>query len=84
MSEFKPATTVEDLQLLDVDKILEGYRDGSRGEPEPGNNRSRSYWHGWRNGIADTKRMEADESMSLLARDVVKKGLFEAMFAVKN
>ena len=84
MSEFEPVRTVEDLSKLDPDEIIEGYRDGSNGEPEPGNNRSRSYWHGWRNGAADTKRIKSDDAMRKLANDAVRQGLFESMFRVKH
>jgi hypothetical protein len=84
MSEFKPVTTVDELKLLNSDEIVDGYRDGIRGAPEPHNNRSRAYWHGWRNGMSDARRMPSDESMRLLAKDVVSKGIFEAIFATKN
>lgn len=53
MSERTPVTTAEQLDALDDDEIMEGYWDGRAGEPEPGNNRSLSYWHGWRNGNTD-------------------------------
>lgn len=53
MSEFQPVRTIGDLATLDSDEIAEGYLDGLDGSPEPGNNRSRSYWHGWRNGVVD-------------------------------
>lgn len=53
---------------MDDDEIFEGYRDGFKNEPEPGNNRSFSYWHGWRNGRAD-RTGEADAAQRELARD---------------
>jgi hypothetical protein len=71
MSEFKPVTTLDDLHSLDGIEVLEGYLDGLRGEPEPGNNRSRSYWHGWNNGAVDRGRREKDEAQAALAREVV-------------
>lgn len=48
-----PVSTLAELDTLDDDEIVEGYRDGRAGEPEPGDNRSKSYWHGWRNGARD-------------------------------
>ena len=36
-----------------------------------GNNRSRSYWHGWRNGRVDGGHDKGDQAMQALARAVV-------------
>jgi hypothetical protein len=71
MGEFNPVRTIADLDTLDHDEIVEGYMDGFGGEPEPGNNRSRSYWHGWRNGAVDGRHREKDEAQAALAREVV-------------
>lgn len=70
MSEFRPVTTLADLDALDGAEIVEGYRAGFAGEPEPGNNRSRSYWHGWRNGSVDGRHREKDAAQAELARVV--------------
>lgn len=48
-----PVTTIADLDQLDMVEMTQGYRDGTNGDDEPGGNRSRSYWHGWRNGRTD-------------------------------
>lgn len=71
MSEFMPVLSVTDLDTLDEIEMVDGYRDGFSGEPEPGNNRSRSYWHGWRNGAVDSKRQRIDEAQQQLAREIV-------------
>lgn len=68
MSQFQPVTTLEDLDSLDSDEIVEGYWSGREGWPEPGDNRSRSYWHGWRNGASDFKHREIDGAQRELAR----------------
>jgi len=73
VSEFAPVTTLADLDSLDDAELLEGYRDGRAGEPEPGNNRSRSYWHGWRNGAVDGGHRDKDLAQSELARVVVQR-----------
>ena len=62
-----PVTTLEDLDSLDEAEILEGYLDGRAGDPEPGGNRSRSYWHGWRNGAADYGHRPIDAAQRELA-----------------
>lgn len=71
MSEFVPVKTLEDLAALNDDEVREGYFDGRHGEPEPGNNRSRSYWHGWRNGAVDGRHREKEADQAELARLVV-------------
>lgn len=68
MSEFRPVATLTDLDTLDDAEVIEGYLDGLANEPEPGNNRSRSYWHGWRNGMSDKGRREIDPAQRDLAR----------------
>ena len=70
MSEFAPVMTLADLQTLDNDDVVEGYKDGLDGNPEPGNNRSRSYWHGWRNGATDGHHRETDLPQRELAKVV--------------
>lgn len=71
MKEYLPVTTIADLDTLDSDEIVSGYFDGFHGEPEPGNNRSRSYWHGWRNGSVDGRHREKDDAQAVLAHAVV-------------
>jgi len=69
---MSPVTTLDDLASLDQGEVIEGYRAGLDGWPEPGNNRSRSYWHGWRNGALDGKHIEKDAAHAELARVVVR------------
>jgi ribosome modulation factor len=72
MSEFQPVTTAADLDLLDSDDIVSGYRSGLRGASEPGSDKSRSYWHGWRNGMVDSGRMEMDPAMWQLVAEHIR------------
>ncbi len=72
--EREPVRTVAELDSLDDAEIAEGYHDGRAGEPEPGGNRSKSYWHGWRNGRVDGGRAEPDAAMRELVRDVLANG----------
>jgi hypothetical protein len=74
MSEFQSAATIEDLSSLDETEMLEGYQAGYKGEAEPGSDRSRSYYHGWRNGMVDSKRLVATPEQLHLARVVVETG----------
>ena len=73
MAEWIPVETVADLDTLDEAEIIEGYHDGREGFP-CGENRSRSYWHGWRNGMADSGRIKIDGPMGALAHEVVASG----------
>ena len=60
-------TTIDELETLDTDEVIEGYRDGRGNEPEPQGNRSKSYWHGWRNGMIDGGHMKSDAASKALA-----------------
>lgn len=68
---FFPVHTKADLDQLDADEITTGYLEGLDGEPEPGHNRGRAFWHGWRNGMTDRGRIPKDRAMADLAREVV-------------
>lgn len=73
MSEFAPVLTLADLDTLDAAQIVEGYRAGRDGDPEPGNNRSRAFWHGWRNGRVDGGHDTPDDAQRALAAAYVAK-----------
>ena len=77
---FEPVRTMADLMTLDGDEIAEGCVDGRNGAPEPGDNRSRSYWHGWRVGAMDAGRIEIDEAHRALVHDVAPGGQFKPEF----
>ncbi len=68
---LSPVRTLADLNSLDQDEILLGYEDGRRGDPAPGHNLSRSYWHGWRNGAVDGGHREKDEHQEALAAELI-------------
>jgi hypothetical protein len=72
MSEFQKVSTKADLDALDIDEVVAGYSAGWDGElSEPGSDKSRGYWHGWRNAMADKGLLPHDYEMSQLAREVV-------------
>jgi ribosome modulation factor len=70
MSEFRPVSTKSDLECLDEDEMVSGYRDGLNGGSEPGSDKSRSYWHGWRNGMTDKGFNPGDEAQASLAQEL--------------
>lgn len=63
----RSVSSLEQLDALDDYELLEGYRDGIAGDPEPGDNRSLAYWHGWRNGAVDKGLREKDDEQAILA-----------------
>ena len=69
--KFEPVRTMSDLETLDQDQVVEGYLSAERGDPEPGPNRGRSYWHGWRNRMIDNGDLPGDEASRSLAREYV-------------
>ncbi len=68
-----PVTTAEELATFDEAEILEGYKDGLAGETEPGDNRPKAYWHGWRNGWND-RAGKSDAEQEILIASLKNKG----------
>ncbi len=68
---FEPVRTVADLDTLDEAQIVEGYMSANRGDPEPGPNRGRSFWRGWRNKMMDLGELPKDDAAGSLAREYV-------------
>lgn len=73
---FEPVRTLADLESLDEAEILFGYLETKRGDPEPGPNRGRSYWHGWRNRMIDYGEIPPDDASRQLAHEVCPGGVF--------
>jgi hypothetical protein len=74
---FAPVTTKADLMTLDPDEITAGYMDAQRGDPEPGVNRGRAYWHGWRNRMMDLGEIEIDAGHRRLVHEIAPNGVFD-------
>ncbi|MBP0614649.1 hypothetical protein [Jiella mangrovi] len=62
MQFFQPVENISDFKNLDEGEILCGYMDGISGSPCTLSKVSRSYWHGWRNGLVDGGFTEQDDS----------------------
>jgi hypothetical protein len=69
---FSPVTTFDDLDGLDHDQVVEGYTSAQRGDPEPGPNRGRSYWHGWRCRMMDYGLLPIDDGHQNLTREYLE------------
>jgi len=59
---FAPVSTLDDLDSLDEAQIVEGYASAERGDPEPGPNRGRAFWHGWRCRMMDYGLILSDDT----------------------
>ena len=75
MAEFSPVQTVDDFRTLDDGEVLEGHLDGCHGEAAPDSSQSRSYWHGWRNGMVDSAHSLPDQAQFALAEAFRDPGL---------
>lgn len=73
MSEFKPVSTMAELDLLDQDDILAGYMAGLSGEPEPDSTKSRGFHHGYQNAKVDRGVQSISAAQQQLAREFVAK-----------
>jgi hypothetical protein len=58
---FDRVATLADLDALDETEIVDGYCSTQRGDPEPGENRGRAFWHGWRCRMMDFGEIKADK-----------------------
>ena len=74
MSEFEPVATVADLETLDQDEIVAGFMDWRPGDPEPGPNRGRAYWHGFMNAARDHGERPWSPQSAQLAHEIVASG----------
>lgn len=70
MSNFEPVRTKADFDTLNGAEVLEGYMAAELGDPEPGQNRGRSYWHGWRNRMIDMHVLPVDDAAMQLVREL--------------
>ena len=65
-----PVRTAADLATLDEDEIVAGYLDFRPGDPEPGPNRGRAFWHGWMNAARDHHERPATDAARQLAHEL--------------
>jgi hypothetical protein len=73
MSEYQPLSTAAEADMLDMDDCVAGYQAGLRASEEPGSQYSKSYWHGWRNGMIDRGLLPVDAASTNLCREIVRR-----------
>lgn len=71
---FAPVADLDDLERLDINEIVDGYMDWRPGDPEPGENRGRAYWHGWMNRARDQGERPQTAESRQLAHDFCERG----------
>lgn len=69
MTEFTTFDFAES-DYIDAD-VIDGYGSGYRGDREPGSDKSRSFFHGWKNGRVDGGHDPIDERQQEFARAFV-------------
>ncbi|WP_211440967.1 hypothetical protein [Collimonas humicola] len=70
MSEFTKVSTLAEVAMLDKDEMMLGYWHGFEGNDEPGSDKSKSFWHGYRNGRVDGGFAEPDLAQKQLAHEI--------------
>lgn len=80
---MKPVTTLAELDALDDDAILAGYRAALANTPDY-TRREQAYWHGYLNGEVDRGRAPISTEQAQLARAFVASGRFAELFSVKH
>ena len=63
---FKAITTLEQLEALDTNLCVSGYRAGLDQQPDY-TQRDQAYWHGYLNGCVDGGHMQASAEQRQLA-----------------
>lgn len=71
MSEYQPVRTKQELEMLDKKEMVAGYLEGLQGSSQPGSDKSKSFWHGWRNGRVDGGHDATDGAQQQLAREIL-------------
>jgi hypothetical protein len=69
----KPVSTVEELQTLDEDAMVNGYLAGLRNTADF-LIRERGYWHGYLNGLVDGGHAKSSPEQAELARAYLNSG----------
>ena len=69
---FQPVSSLADLNTLEKEDDLEGYRSAERGDPEPGDNRGRAFWHGWCNRMRDIGELPPCHHAASLAKECLE------------
>ena len=81
---MKAITTLAELDALDGDAMLDGYRAGLGFVAINYTRKDQAYWHGYLNGQVDRREAPISPEQQELARLVVERGDFAAIFGGKH
>jgi hypothetical protein len=82
MNEWKKIVTLEQVDALDDDLVVAGYRAGLRNQPDH-TQTSQDYWHGFNNGQVDSRRCEPSTEQRELARNT-HEVMFQRIFGTSH
>jgi hypothetical protein len=71
MSAHAPITTLAEWDALDISEVVAGHVGAEKGDPEPGENHTRSYHHGWRTRMMDLGEIPCPPEHDRLIRGVM-------------
>jgi len=84
MAEYNPIVTVEDLDKINQQECVEGYmfaRSDKALNPDFNiYSCTRSFYHGYLNGLVDTKKIALSEAQRQLAKDLRKHNRIEGIW----
>lgn len=72
-TNFKPVITLEELDTLIEADLIDGFMSAERGDPEPGENRGKSFWHGWRSRMMDLGEIQSSPEHRALTEAYVER-----------
>lgn len=78
------AISLDELDAMDKDLMLEGYRAGLGYIQVNYTRKDKAYWHGYLNGQVDSGEIPISPEQSELAREIVQRGDFSAIFGAKH
>lgn len=84
MAEYKPIVAVEDFDTINNDECVEGYlygrSDKAHGEFISPHSCTRSFYHGYLNGMVETGKLELSIAQKELAHALRKAGRLEGLW----